>query len=66
MVPEAYDAKAMLCDQVGAPVIFSCLIQVMASVELDYESGLRACEVGDEISDCELLSEVKSVEALCS
>ncbi len=37
-VPEAYNAKTTLFDQLGPPLIFGRLIQVMASVELDYKS----------------------------
>jgi hypothetical protein len=37
-VPKAYNGKTTLFDQLGPPFIFGCLIQVMASVELDYKS----------------------------
>ena len=57
VVPEAYNAKPTLFDQLGPPVISGRLIQVMSPVQLDYKSGPRACEVCDEISDRELSPE---------
>jgi hypothetical protein len=65
-VPEAYNGKTALFDQLGAPVILGCLIQVMASVELDYKSRLRACKVRDEVSDRELSPEPELTQPLRS
>jgi hypothetical protein len=54
VVPEADNPKPALFDQPGAPVIFGHLIGVMASVELDHNFRLRACEISDKVSDGEL------------
>ena len=65
-VPEAHDTKTALFDEPGAPIIFLRLIEVLASVELDHESCLGACEVSDKVSDRELSAEPELVEPFCS
>ena len=59
VIPKAKNAKAALFDQLGAPIIFSLLIQVMASIQLNYKCCFRACKVYYEVSDRELSAETK-------
>jgi hypothetical protein len=58
-VQEPYDPKASLPDHLGAPIIFTDLIHVMATVKLDCKSRLGACEVRDKVSDRELSPELE-------
>ena len=62
VVPEPQDSEPRSLQSIGSQLIFDTVTRMLAAVDLDHQTGLRAGKVHDESSDAMLSAELAPVD----